>query len=67
MCCRGAVVACVGFRGPRAAWRWAAPVERACEPLRVEVRRHSRYRITPLLKGLFIPQEEDQNPEVPSP
>ena len=37
-------------------------IQRACEPQRVAVGRPSRYRFTPLLKGLFIPQGEKENP-----
>ena len=39
-------------------------IQRTCEPQRVAVGRPCRYRFTPLLKGLFILQEEKQTPEV---
>ena len=39
-------------------------IQRTCEPQRVAVGRPCRYRFTPLLKGLFILEEEKQTPEV---
>ena len=42
------------------------PIQGTCEPQRVAVGRPCRYRFTPLLKGLFIPQGEKQTLEVAS-